>query len=338
MVVMLSPRIAALLRDPAPEDAAAALWAEVTATGTPLVEPYDDRRKLVTFVWRGQAESIRAWRTIDVPLSRVPGTDLWCGSDVFPADLRTIYCLVHGDTRRMPHSRTETGPALLDPANPHTFHLPADPADPTDSEAWGSVLDLRPAPASPGAGKPAGQLHQGAFASAALGYDVRASAYLPPGTDPARLPVIVFFDGYLGQSMMRVPKVLDDLIAAGRIAPMAALFVRGPDLFRAVIAHSGSFWWPSPDEGQPGRLIRDAARLARPGMRFYLDVGLLETSDGPGGAPSQLAACREMRDALLARGCQVTYQEFQGGHDYLNWRHNFPDALLATRTGPGRAG
>jgi enterochelin esterase-like enzyme len=38
-----------------------------------------------------------------------------------------------------------------------------------------------------------------------------------------------------------------------------------------------------------------------------------------------------MRDALRSRDCPVTYVEFPGGHDYVNWRHNFAEALLATR-------
>lgn len=390
---MLSRRISALLTDPTPE-AVDRLWAEAMTTGTPLVEPYDDGRHLVTFLWRGEAEHIRAWRNIDVPLSRVPGTDLWYGAEVFASDLRTIYCLVHDETRRMPRTRTETRPALLDPGNPHTFHLPADPGDPTDRAAWGSLLELPDAPRSTWTdaqpGTPTGRLEAGTFASAALGDAVRVTGYLPPGVDPADLPVVVVFDGYLGQTAMRIPVVLDNLIAAGRIAPAAALFVgvrdeqrnrhltpgapieqfvagellpwardtwkvgspdgdnavagmsrgglvaaylglRRPDLFRAVIAHSGSFWWPTPDVGEPGRLARDAARTAPSGVRFYLDVGLMETIDGPGGAPSQLTACRDMRAALLQRGLPVTYREFSGGHDYVNWRHNFPLALIATR-------
>jgi enterochelin esterase-like enzyme len=196
--------------------------------------------------------------------------------------------------------------------------------------------------------------------------------------------VVLVFDGYLGQTVMAIPTALDNLIAAGRIPPMAALFVRGrdefrdrdltpgpaleqmvtaellpfarqtwnvgtppgniaagmsrgglaaaslalarPDVFSAAIAHSGSFWWPA---DSPGRLIREAARTASPSTRFFLDVGRLETSEGPGGVPSQLSVCRDMRDALTARGCPVTYVEYSGGHDYVNWRHNFPDALIA---------
>jgi enterochelin esterase-like enzyme len=66
--------------------------------------------------------------------------------------------------------------------------------------------------------------------------------------------------------------------------------------------------------------------MANPGTRFYLDVGRMETREGPGGAQPQLTVCRAMR----SRGCEVTYAEFSGSHDYVNWRHNFPTALTAT--------
>ena len=73
---MQSPRITRLLADPSPR-AVDAFWREVTTTGTPMVEPWDDDCVLVTFLWRGAATSTRAWWGVDVPLSRVPGTDLW---------------------------------------------------------------------------------------------------------------------------------------------------------------------------------------------------------------------------------------------------------------------
>jgi enterochelin esterase family protein len=35
-----------------------------------------------------------------------------------------------------------------------------------------------------------------------------------------------------------------------------------------------------------------------------------------------------MRDVLLAKGYEVHYQQFAGGHDYLSWRGTFADGLI----------
>ena len=64
-------------------------------------------------------------------------------------------------------------------------------------------------------------------------------------------------------------------------------------------------------------------------MRFYLEAGLLETGLSPSrGNVSLLAANRHLRDVLLAKGYSVHYREFNGGHDYINWRGTFADGLL----------
>jgi enterochelin esterase-like enzyme len=380
-----------LLTAPTPAQVAE-FWAETTARGTPLVEPHDAGSVRVTFLWRGRAATTRAWWGVDVPLDRLPGTDLWHGSRVLPADLRTTYCLVHGEPSGAPTDTTGRGDTHLDLANPMRVTFPADPADPDDYDSFLSLLELPDAPAEPWTGPrpgvPSGTVTDVTLPGGALGGPRPAAVYRPAGTPAKGLPVLVVFDGYLARRVLRVPTVLDNLIAAGRIPPTVALFVsslvasrdddlrpaapivdflthelmpwardhlgagadgrantiagasRGglaatwaglaaPELFGAVVAQSGSFWWPSPDEGEPGWLIREAARRPRRGTRFYLDVGVRETMPGPGGAPDQLTVVRQMRDALTAAGHEVQYAEFNGGHDYVNWRRTFAEGLIA---------
>ncbi len=50
---------------------------------------------------------------------------------------------------------------------------------------------------------------------------------------------------------------------------------------------------------------------------------------GPGGVNGTLESNRHMRDVLLAKGYEVHYQEFIGGHDYLSWRGLLADGLIA---------
>ena len=50
-------------------------------------------------------------------------------------------------------------------------------------------------------------------------------------------------------------------------------------------------------------------------------------ASGNGGAI--LEPSRHMRDVLLAKGYEVHYQQFNSGHDYLNWRGTLADGLIA---------
>jgi enterochelin esterase-like enzyme len=105
----------------------------------------------------------------------------------------------------------------------------------------------------------------------------------------------------------------------GLTASFAAL--RHPDVFGAALSQSGSYWW-RPQGEEPGWLSRQYAAAVHLPLRFYLDVGILE-SDG------QRAANRHMRDVVEAKGCPVRYAEFSGGHTFLCWQGTLSDGLMA---------
>jgi enterochelin esterase-like enzyme len=102
-----------------------------------------------------------------------------------------------------------------------------------------------------------------------------------------------------------------------------------PELFGAVLAQSGSFWWrPSPTssanvEPWMGEQYTQGPRLP---VRFFLSVGRDEIA--PSGA-NVLCDIRQMRDALIGHGYDVKYEEIEGQHDPINWRLTLPDGLIA---------
>jgi enterochelin esterase-like enzyme len=98
-----------------------------------------------------------------------------------------------------------------------------------------------------------------------------------------------------------------------------------PEAIRRVLSQSGAFWWGKTDAEHEWLTGQFAARRRAP-VRFYLDVGLMETK---GGAISQLATNRHMVAVLRHKGYPVTYREFNGSHAYPCWRAGFADALLA---------
>jgi enterochelin esterase family protein len=91
--------------------ALAEFWQEVSAQGTPLIEPLadDQRRRLVTFLWRAVEEThavtisssltgtLGGWPFNQHRFARLAGTDLWYRSYRVPSDTRTTYQLGPND-------------------------------------------------------------------------------------------------------------------------------------------------------------------------------------------------------------------------------------------------
>jgi enterochelin esterase family protein len=137
--------------------------------------------------------------------------------------------------------------------------------------------------------------------------------------------------------------------SAGGLAS-AYVALRHPEVFGNVLSRSGAFWWSfehnggvcgsrCPDSGgRGGDGSRDVTTegnimvkqfLASPKLplRFYLAAGTFEF-DRNGGGGEILEGTRHLRDVLLAKGYQVHYQQFVGGHDGLSWRGALADGLI----------
>lgn len=105
------------------------------------------------------------------------------------------------------------------------------------------------------------------------------------------------------------------------------------DTFGNVLAQSGAFH-RSPvssieaTDSEPNWMARQFITSPKKELRFYLDAGSAEFN-ATGGADSILFCTRTVRDVLRAKGYEVHFQEFAGGHDYLSWRGTLADGLIA---------
>ncbi len=117
----------------------------------------------------------------------------------------------------------------------------------------------------------------------------------------------------------------DTLVAGASLGGLTALFagLRAPTRFGAVLAQSASLWWPAREEfaADSGRLIRAFATAPRQPLRIFLEVGLQEWIPLP--------LHRHLRDVLDAKGYELHYREYHGGHDALCWRGGLADGLIA---------
>ncbi|GDY68412.1 hypothetical protein SAV14893_078050 [Streptomyces avermitilis] len=116
------------------------------------------------------------------------------------------------------------------------------------------------------------------------------------------------------------------IVAGQSLGGLTAAYaaVHSPHRFGNVLVQSGSFWWP--DGPQAEWLTGRLAASKRLPVRFWLSFGEQEWV--------ALPAARRLRDTLTAKGYDdARYREFNGGHDYLCWRTELADGLVALLSG-----
>jgi enterochelin esterase-like enzyme len=132
------------------------------------------------------------------------------------------------------------------------------------------------------------------------------------------------------------------VVGGSSFGGLAAVFagLRHSETFGNVLSQSGSFWWMpaksakggSLPEGEsdyePNWMARQFIASPKLPIRFYLDAGS-EEIDSSGGGNSILLTTRSLRDVLRAKGYEVHFQEFAGGHGYLSWRGTLADGRIA---------
>lgn len=243
-----SPRIEALRKqitqgNPSTEN----FWKQVTAEGTPLVEPFgsDGKYQLVTFLWRAKHEtknvlvlgSFNQWGgvSLDGPsMHRVGSSDVWYLTVKLPAGARFTYSLSPNDSMNNgPRAGERTATLQMDPLNPHRLNCPIG----ADKFRCASVAELPQASPQPWVLKtevPEGRVEKGSIKSNIQNVDRTFSIYLPPHYPSTGRPnaLLVLFDGadYLSaeagdRTPWGAPTILNNLIAEGKIPPTVVVFV-----------------------------------------------------------------------------------------------------------------
>jgi len=129
------------------------------------------------------------------------------------------------------------------------------------------------------------------------------------------------------------------VVAGSSFGGLAATYAafRHPEVFGNVLCQSGDFSW-APDHihvmgrladstTETGWIAKEFIRSPKLPIRFHMDAGTFEV-DRAGTGGMVLETSRHMRDVLLAKGYEVHYQQFVGGHDYLSWRETFAEGLI----------
>lgn len=118
------------------------------------------------------------------------------------------------------------------------------------------------------------------------------------------------------------------IVAGQSLGGLTAAYAawRRPDRIGNAIAQSGSFWWPNAAGGEPAEwLTHRLARSARRDVRFAIEVGTEEWA--------LLLPTRRLRNVLAAKGYDVHYSEYCGGHDRACWHASIAQLLDVSTSG-----
>lgn len=108
-----------------------------------------------------------------------------------------------------------------------------------------------------------------------------------------------------------------------------------PEVFGNVLAQSGAFHRTpafrnnvADSNSETNWIVGQFISSPKKPLRFYLDAGSAEFNATGNAADAILFCTRTLRDVLRAKGYEVHFQEFEGGHDYLSWRGTLADGLI----------
>ncbi|MGG7570077.1 enterochelin esterase [Streptomyces sirii] len=221
-------------------------WADVRRRGTPLVSPDpegSEEHAAVTYLWRGTPATRRVQvmpNKLADPrapegnlMERLPGTDVWHWTVRLRRDWRGTYDI---------HVDEGGGPGPDDPAYWPWLRAQRR-ADPYNSRTlprrWsGDPVAYAELPGAPDAvdwepreGVARGTVRDFQVPSRQLGGQRRVWLYRPAlaARQPQELPVLVLLDGEHWQPRLGVAHLLDNLIADGRIPPLAAVLPESVD-------------------------------------------------------------------------------------------------------------
>ena len=98
------------------------------------------------------------------------------------------------------------------------------------------------------------------------------------------------------------------------------------EIFGNVLSQSGSYWYKPEGtllENKNCWMSTQFEKIDKLPLKFYLNVGVIETKD------RMIDTNINLREVLLSKGYNVTFEEFKSGHDSLCWGETLATGLMA---------
>ncbi|MDM3615747.1 alpha/beta hydrolase-fold protein [Proteus mirabilis] len=239
-IALTSPRLQMLAQDLTTSNIQL-FWQQIQQEGTPLVEPYDNHNKRVTFLWQGAQSNVYLLGSPagdHDPLTRLANSDIWYRSYIVPNDTLMQYKLAPDVPVIENATAAQQRRAILTTAQADPFNLHPSPSKADDRYNYFSLLSLdypRECQLPDILDRTMnGNTSISRFHSEILNNDREIALYLPAQkmTTPR---LLVLFDGQIYRQQYGIDRFFDKLIEEGKLPPIAILFVDSIDSDRRSV-------------------------------------------------------------------------------------------------------
>lgn len=120
-------------------------------------------------------------------------------------------------------------------------------------------------------------------------------------------------------------KALKSIIGGLSLGGLTASYLglKHSEVFGNVLSQSGSYWYAPEDYKGEFWIGKQYEALDKLPLKFYLNVGILETKD------RMIDTNIKLRDVLIEKGYAVDFEYFNSGHDYLSWGETLANGLIS---------
>ncbi|MDC0611219.1 alpha/beta hydrolase-fold protein [Vibrio sp.] len=211
-------------------------WEVIQKKGTPLLEKSEDGNVLLTFLYHGKANNVRilgAPYDGHIHLSLIEGSTIWYKTYEVPEDTRFSYRVAPNVPQIDQDDWTEQRRAVLATTQPDPLNHSELFSQHDDLFGAASTVTLDKAPSdhyTRSLGNPKGLVTDYRYTSTTLNNTRKISIYQPSHHYhvSAGAPLLIVFDGDDYLTKVPTPTILDNLIAAGKVPPMRAVFINTP--------------------------------------------------------------------------------------------------------------
>lgn len=219
--------------------AEAHFWNIIEEKGTPLIEKSKTKgHALLTFLYKGKPETKNV-RVLGAPydghvhLSRLPDSNIWFKTYNIPQTSRFSYRIAPNVPQLAETNWKEQRRAVLATTQPDPLSHSALFSQNDELFGAASTITLAKAPsdnATQAMNNPQGNVSDYSFTSQMLKNTRKISIYQPNNiySISNNAPLLILFDGDAYLSKVPTPTILDNLIAAGKVPPMRAVFINTP--------------------------------------------------------------------------------------------------------------